>query len=338
MNQSYHLYVISFTVGAEAGLAIVAAGSDRDAFQILKNGGSRNHEGYRLIQTRDIGMTANCTYGLLLESYVNALEAFEAITSTANYMIGPQGEPGEKGDKGDEGKPPFDNVRISVDNNTGTPYANSTIVPNAQGGKTLDIGFHSIKGAPGTSISNITQTVVSASDEGNNEITVTLSDGRSSKFYVRNGSTGVKDVQAYVDPYPGTPRVVTDFQDGIMTMTLYGLKGANGEPGMNNTITEVLEDIADMPVASSETANIIYFVYNDNTGNYDRYFTSFDGSSYSYIQAGSATVNFSDYQRKDDDIWLTREEFDAIEIKDNTKTYNIYEEEYSSTEPTEGSE
>ena len=93
MNQSYHLYVISFTVGAEAGLAIVAAGSDRDAFQILKNGGSRCHDSYSLIQIRDIGMSASCTYGLLLESYVNALTAYEAIASVADRFL--KGDPGD---------------------------------------------------------------------------------------------------------------------------------------------------------------------------------------------------------------------------------------------------
>ena len=93
MNQGYHLYVISFTVGAESGLAMVAAQDEKSAFQILKNGGSRHSEGYSLIQCRDIGMTVGCYYGLLMESFVNALQAYDAIVSVANHFI--------KGDKGD---------------------------------------------------------------------------------------------------------------------------------------------------------------------------------------------------------------------------------------------
>jgi len=124
-------------------------------------------------------------------------------------------------------------------------------------------------------------------------------------------------------------------------MTLYGLKGADGEPGISNTTIQLLDDITDMPDASEETASIIYFVYNEDTGEYDRYFTTFDGTNYDYVQAGSATINLSDYERKDSNVWLTREEFDALEIKDNTKTYNIYEEEMdsfsSSTDETEES-
>ncbi len=337
-NTAYHLYVISFTVGAESGLAMVAAQDEKSAFQILKNGGSRHCDGYSLIQCRDIGMSTSCSYGLLLESFVNAKEAYDALVRFGRTITGPPGEPGEKGDKGDEGKPPFDTVSVSVDNASGAPSATSSITTTPSGVKSLNIDLHALKGNPGTSISTITQTVVSASDEGNNEITITLSDGRSSRVYVKNGSTGVKDVQVYVDPNPGIPRVVKDFDEGVLTMTLYGLKGANGEPGINNTTIEVLEDISEMPVASAETASIIYFVYNDETEEYDRYFTTYDGAHYDYVQAGSATIDLSDYRRKDEDVWLTRAEFDALEIKDNTKTYNIYEEEYSSIESNEGSE
>ena len=93
MSEAFHLYVISFTVGKEAGLAMVAAQDEKSAFQILKNGGSRYCEGYSLIQTRDIGMTTSCTYGLLLESFVNAKEAYDAIVEAAQRII--------KGDKGD---------------------------------------------------------------------------------------------------------------------------------------------------------------------------------------------------------------------------------------------
>ena len=93
MNQAYHLYEISFTAGSEAGLAMVAAQDERSAFQILKNGGSRCHDSYSLIQIRDIGMSASCTYGLLLESYVNALTAYEAIASVADRFL--KGDPGD---------------------------------------------------------------------------------------------------------------------------------------------------------------------------------------------------------------------------------------------------
>lgn len=101
-----HLYVISFTVLKEAGLALVAAKNEKQAFQILQNSGSRNCHGgnhYTLIQIRDIGMVTSCHYGLLMESFVNALEAYYAILDAANKLRGPKGEDGKDGKDGESG-------------------------------------------------------------------------------------------------------------------------------------------------------------------------------------------------------------------------------------------
>ena len=107
-----YLYVVSFTVGAESGLALIAAPTERDAIQVLKSSGSRSacSKGYTIIQTRDIGMTASCNFGILMESFVNAKEAYSAILSVVDKLkgvkgdTGSQGEKGEKGDKGDKGE------------------------------------------------------------------------------------------------------------------------------------------------------------------------------------------------------------------------------------------
>ena len=85
-----HLYVISFTVSSESGLALVSAQDEKSAFQILKNGGSRNSNGYSIIQCRDIGMSSDCHYGLLMESFVNARIAYDAIVSLASRLVGPK--------------------------------------------------------------------------------------------------------------------------------------------------------------------------------------------------------------------------------------------------------
>ena len=90
-----HLYTISFTVGAESGIALVAATDERTAIQILKSSGSRScaEPGYTVIQIRNLGLSSSCTFGLLMESFVNAREAYEAIISMADKML--------KGEKGD---------------------------------------------------------------------------------------------------------------------------------------------------------------------------------------------------------------------------------------------
>lgn len=94
-TQETHLFVLSFTVGSEAGLALVAADSQTTAFQILKNSGERNccPDNYVLVQIRDVGISNSCWFGLLMESYVNSLVAYDAIVSVADKFI--------KGDKGD---------------------------------------------------------------------------------------------------------------------------------------------------------------------------------------------------------------------------------------------
>ena len=168
--ESYHLYVISFTVGSESGLAMVAAGSDRDAFQILKNGGSRGGP-YILKKCRDIGMTACCSFGLLLESYVNAIEAYDAIISAANKLVGPQGLSaydvarengfggtveewllslkGETGDRGPQGDPAlFGSIGAHVDGNVGVPGVD-VVYTGPENRKDLFFDFHNLKGETG---------------------------------------------------------------------------------------------------------------------------------------------------------------------------------------------
>lgn len=292
MQDAFHLYVISFTVGAESGLAMVAAQDEKSAFQILKNGGSRNTDGYSLIQTRDIGMTTNCTYGLLLESFVNAKEAYDAIASVANYMKGPAGERGPEGPQGERGE----DGRQGID---------------------------------GASLVDVEQTQISTEDGGYNEITFTLSDQTQRKVYIRNGDVGRAGVtevfattDALVSPTPSVTVYLND--EGALYFTFSGFKGIQGNPGTSNATMRITE--WPLPTAGQDTADIIYLVYNEGTGDYDRYFTQFDGEEYSWVQAGSLTINLADYRRKDDDVWLTQAEFDALEIKDITKVYNIYEE------------
>ena len=92
------LFVISFDAGSEAGLALVTARNEKDAVQILRNSGKYNSDpgSYHIQQTRNIGLSTTIRTELLMESYVNALTAYEAIVSVANMLVGPPGE-GEPG-------------------------------------------------------------------------------------------------------------------------------------------------------------------------------------------------------------------------------------------------
>lgn len=308
----FHLYVISFVAGSESGLALVSAQDEKNAFQILKNSGSRCCDGYSLIQIRCLGEPSSCTYGLLMESFVNAKEAYDAIVHANNKIVGPRG---------------YSVYDIAIQNGyTGTIEEWLLDMKGEKGdqgerGEKGDIGE---KGNDGTSIASVEQTVVSSQDEGQNEITITLSDGTESVVYVKNGRTGVTDVAVTVDAVHGVPRATSFLEDGLFSISFTGLKGMQGNPGVNNATMLVVQSLPDPP--SVETAEKIYLIYNNETGDYDRYFTQYDGQNYGWVQAGSMTVNLEDYQRKDDEVWLTQDEFDALEVKDITKVYNVYEE------------
>ena len=171
MSEAFHLYVISFTVSKEAGLALVAAQDEKSAFQILKNSGSRYCEGYSLVQIRDIGVSSSCSYGLLLESFVNAREAFDAIVQASNKLVGPrgysayevarqQGYTGDvnqwladmKGEKGDQGVPGlparFGSITATIDSNIGVPDVNVDYSgPEDQ--KDIEFQFRNLRGEVG---------------------------------------------------------------------------------------------------------------------------------------------------------------------------------------------
>ena len=90
-----NLYIISFLVGAESGLALVAAPDEFTAKQILRNSGSRNccPDNYDILQCRCLGVGSGSVYGLLMESYVNAIYAYTSIMEVANKFL--KGEPGD---------------------------------------------------------------------------------------------------------------------------------------------------------------------------------------------------------------------------------------------------
>ena len=311
---------MSFVAGADSGLAFLSAKSPDEAMSLLRNTGRYNGtpDTYKAIQIRDIGMATTIRSELLLESYVNALVAFDAIVSATTPYVGPIGPIGPRGK--DAG---FGIVTADVDETSGDPSVD-VVMSGEDSEKNIDFHFHGIKGRQGTSISSIEQTHVATDDGGTNTITITLDNGQSYDVEVRNGKTGLEEALASVDGLPGTPRVVATFDSGVLSFAFYGLKGMQGEPGMNNTTMRIVDNL---PTPSSQTTNDVYLMYNIQTEDYDRYITEYDGEVYEWVQAGSLTIDLGDYQKKTDDVWLTQAEWEALEIKDNTKTYNVYEED-----------
>ena len=77
--------------------------------------------------------------------------------------------------------------------------------------------------------------------------------------------------------------------------------------------------------ASASTLGTTYYVAGDN-GDWNRYVTVKEGNNYVWFDLGGTDIDLSDYERKDDNVWLTEDEWEALTIKDPNKTYNIYEE------------
>ena len=103
MQECNHLYALSFVVGADSGVALVSARNNADATRVMKNVGkyNGNPDLYVVDEVLDLGFTSSVITSLLVESYVNALGAFDALKNYVKWIKGEQGERGEKGDKGD---------------------------------------------------------------------------------------------------------------------------------------------------------------------------------------------------------------------------------------------
>ena len=106
-------------------------------------------------------------------------------------------------------------------------------------------------GDNGVGISSIKQTTTSSADGGNNVFTVTLDNGTSANFTVKNGSKGgdgspgtsvtVKSVSE--STADGGSNVVT-FSDGKTVTIKNGSKGGDGSPGTSVTVSNVSESSA----------------------------------------------------------------------------------------------
>lgn len=138
------------------------------------------------------------------------------------------------------------------------------------------------------------------------------------------GPAGIETVNVTVDGLPGTPRAAVSLVDGALSISFYGLKGMQGDPGTSHARQAV---VTTLPTAGPDTVDIVYLKQIGNTDEYERYITQFDGTNYSWLQIGTTEMTLDDYIRKDDIIYKTEEEMEEIEVFDNTKYYVTYEDE-----------
>lgn len=137
-----YFFIVSFTVDSQAGLAIVIAETASVAFINLKNSGLYNGtpEKYVLVASQNVGSYFGESYGLMLESYTNALVAYDALVSLGNSLVGPKGDKGdtgEKGDKGDTGP----SISVNIGTVTQTEIGTSPTVTKTQVGTDVTLDF-----------------------------------------------------------------------------------------------------------------------------------------------------------------------------------------------------
>ena len=137
------------------------------------------------------------------------------------------------------------------------------------------------------------------------------------------GPAGVEEVDVSVDSTTGTPGVVSSLSDGRLSISFSGIKGERGNPGVNNSAQYV---VASLPEASSETVDAVYMVQIEDTNEYARYVTQYNGSVYSWFQIGTTMMDLDDYIRKDSIVYVTEEEREQIVVFDTDKFYVTYED------------
>lgn len=117
---------------------------------------------------------------------------------------GPQGRQGEKGDRGLRGPAGLETATASVDEQVGTPAVDVTTEEG-----NINFDFHNLKGKQGDSIESVDQIVEATENGGANKIRVTLTNGATFDFQIRNGksSAGLYPTSSALEAAWPSPKV-----------------------------------------------------------------------------------------------------------------------------------
>ena len=148
---------------------------------------------------------------------VSATHSWNGTTLTITSASGTSSADlkGAKGDKGEDGVIGKDGTSptVSVSAITG---GNRITITDVNGTKNVDVmngtnGSNGSKGADGVSVQSVQQTTTSNADGGNNVVTVTLSNGQTATFNVKNGSKGSTGADGVKGADGKTPVRGTDY-------------------------------------------------------------------------------------------------------------------------------
>ena len=167
----------------------------------------------------------------------------------------------------------------TINSNVGTPTVTVSYTGETSN-KKLNFEFKNLKGDPGATgvgISSVKQTTTSTVDEGENKITVTLTNNTSSVFTVKNGSKGSTGVGISKISKSGET-VTVIYTDPSKTSDSFTVK--DGAPGTNVTITSISQNktAGSYSTVSFSTGNKLD-IYNGENGakgsdGYSTYYTA----------------------------------------------------------------
>lgn len=178
----------------------------------------------------------------------------------------------------------------------------------------LPVGEDGQQGSDGVGIRSVVQTVTSTADNGRNEITVTLTNDNTSKFYVENGSkgstgaqgpagqngkdgkdgVGIDNITVEQSAFDGQANVVTLHLSDETTKTFNVYNGHTGATGTAGTLNTNNTSAA-IPTSESMSGNISLHKIS-KTGNYNDLLNkptipAAANDSLITIQKNGATVN-----------------------------------------------
>lgn len=82
-TQNVYLFAFAFTFLNQSGMALITARTEQDAIGILRRQGKNWPQGqqYKIVKCRNLGIYSQDDYGIVFESYTNAMVAYDAIVA-----------------------------------------------------------------------------------------------------------------------------------------------------------------------------------------------------------------------------------------------------------------
>lgn len=177
--------------------------------------------------------------------------------------------------------PGIDGVRVAVDEGTGTPSATGEM-----DGNTLVLSFHNLKGETGPQ-----------GPKGDTGATGPQGPAGS------DADVTAENITAALGYTPASSSALAGKQDTLVSGS--NIKTVNGESILGSGNINVQKEeyvtvatLADRPTASASTLGKIYMVGPDANNQYDKYYTSFDGTAYSWVSAGTTEIDLTTYAKQ----------------------------------------